>query len=168
MKHLLLTTIAAVLLVGCGLFLFGEFFFRFLGLGRFGDEILFIYFMCAAVIFISLSAWNIKNDYSGEEERNLSFFLGWGGGYTFVCIAVPVWISQWRDDHFVFLGYLSLIFAVLIICLFIYITCKIKCSKVPTKRLVFLKRMSLIHILAAGLLILFGVMLIMSGGLATV
>ena len=40
-------TIVAVLLVGCGL-LYGEFFFRSLGLGRFGDEILFIYFMCAA------------------------------------------------------------------------------------------------------------------------
>ena len=167
MKQILITT-AAVLLVGCGLFLYGEFFFRSLGLGRFGDEILFIYFMCAAVIFISLSAWNIKNDYSGEEERNLSFFLGWGGGYTFVCIAVPVWISQWRGDHFVFLGYLSLIFAVLIICLFIYITCKIKCSKEATKRLVFLKRMSLIHILAAGLLIFFAVILVISGGLETV
>ena len=167
MKHILITT-AAVLLVGCGLFLYGEFFFRSLGLGRFGDEILFIYFMCAAVIFISLAAWNIKNDYSEEEVRNLGFFLGWGGGYTFVCIAVPVWISQWRDDHFVFLGYLSLIFVVLIICLFIYKTCKIKCSKEPTKRLVFLKRMSLIHILAAGLLILFAVILIISGGLETV
>ena len=167
MKHILITT-AAVLLVGCGLFLYGEFFFRSLGLGRCGDEILFIYFMCAAVIFISLAAWNIKNDYSEEEVRSLGFFLGWGGGYTFVCIAVPVWISQWRDDHFVFLGYLSLIFVVLIICLFIYKTCKIKCSKEPTKRLVFLKRMSLIHILASGLLILFAVMLIMSGGLETV
>ena len=72
------------------------------------------------------------------------------------------------SDHFVFLGYLSLIFVVLIICLFIYKTCKIKCSKEPTKRLVFLKRMSLIHILASGLLILFAVMLIMSGGLETV
>ena len=167
MKHILIT-IAAVLLVGCGLFLYGEFFFRSLGLGRFGDEILFIYFMCAAVIFISLAAWNIKNDYSEEEVRSLGFFLGWGGGYTFVCIAVPVWISQWRGDHFVFLGYLSLIFVVLIICLFIYKTCKIKCSKEPTKRLVFLKRMSLIHILAAGLLILFAVILIISGGLETV
>ena len=167
MKHILIT-IAAVLLVGCGLFLYGEFFFRSLGLGRFGDEILFIYFMCAAVIFISLAAWNIKNDYSEEEVRSLGFFLGWGGGYTFVCIAVPVWISQWRDDHFVFLGYLSLIFVVLIICLFIYKTCKIKCSKEPTKRLVFLKRMSLIHILVAGTLILFALVLIMSGGLATV
>ena len=40
MKHILIT-IAAVVLVGCGLFLFGEIFFRFIGLGRFGDEILF-------------------------------------------------------------------------------------------------------------------------------
>ena len=78
MKQILITT-AAVLLVGCGLFLYGEFFFRSLGLGRFGDEILFIYFMCAAVIFISLAAWNIKNDYSEEKVRNLGFFLGWGG-----------------------------------------------------------------------------------------
>ena len=167
MKHILITT-AAVLLVGCGLFLYGEFFFRSLGLGRFGDEILFIYFMCAAVIFISLAAWNIKNDYSEEEVRNLGFFLGWGGAYTFICIAVPVWISQWGNGHFVFSCLFSLIFVVLTICLFIYRTCKIKCSKEPTKRLVFLKRMSLIHILAAGTLILFAVMLILSGGLETV
>ena len=166
MKHILIT-IAAVVLVGCGLFLFGEIFFRFIGLGRFGDEILFIYFMCTAVIFISLSAWNIKNESSGEEASDLGFFLGWGGGYTFVCIAVPVWISQWRHDHFVFLGWLGLIFVVLTICVFIYITCKIKCLK-KTKRLVFLKRMSLIHILVAGTLTLFAVILIISGGLETV
>jgi len=124
--------------------------------------------MCAAVIFISLAAWNIKNDYSEEEVRNLGFFLGWGGAYTFICIAVPVWISQWGNGHFVFSCLFSLIFVVLTICLFIYRTCKIKCSKEPTKRLVFLKRMSLIHILAAGLLIFFAVILIISGGLETV
>ena len=107
MKHILIT-IAAVLLVGCGLFLYGEFFFRSLGLGRFGDEILFIYFMCAAVIFISLAAWNIKNDYSEEEVRNLGFFLGWGGSvylYLYCCACLDKSMGEWAFCFFMFVQF---------------------------------------------------------------
>ena len=99
-----------------------------------------------------------------RKSEDLVFFVTLGLGYFLVCIAFPVWISQGpfqTDDFEQFLVLVLLAFVVLGISIYLNNYAKKKCAKQITKRMVFLRRMALIHIWPLGSILILAVLFIL-------
>ena len=141
------------------------------GFGWLGDEIGFVFIMVLWTYITGYLAWNWnKKAFEFETEnplkksRNLGFFVTLGAGYSLVCIAFPVWISQGpfqTDDFEQFLVLVLLAFVVLGISIYLNNYAKKKCAKQITKRMVFLRRMALIHIWPLGVILILALLFIL-------
>ena len=95
---------------------------------------------------------------------NFVFFLTFGVIYSFIAIVLPACLSY---DPFglgivAFMAHLGLFIIIFGLSFFVYFTSKKKCKKEPTRRSVFLLRMSLVHLVFLGILISWGVLFLVS------
>ena len=92
--------------------------------------------------------------------------------YSLPIIALPVWLSQDPFDLGIVMEFtvVLLALAIFILAIFTYKISKREFLKKPTRRLVFLMRMSLIHLWFLGILVslavLFIITIVLGGGLA--
>ena len=137
--------------------------------GRFGDEVGFVYIMVLFIYIAGYLAWNVNNkvfesEKSHRESGDLVFFVTLGVGYSLVCIALPVWIIQGpfqTDDFEQFLVLVLLAFVVLGISIYLNNYAKKKCAKQITKRMVFLRRMALIHLWPLGVVLILALLFLL-------
>jgi len=147
--------------------------------GWLGDEIGFVFIMvlwtCATVYL----AWNVnKKAFEFETENplkksgNLGFLICFGAIYSLLFIALPVWLSQDPFNLDIVGEFIVVLLAltILILLVFTYRISRREILKKPTRRLVFLMRISLIHLWFLGILVslavLFIISIIIGGGLA--
>ena len=113
---------------------------------------------------------NGKNEYSLYIPLNF-WFCG-NNGLALPIIALPVWLSQDPFDLGIVMEFtvVLLALAIFILAIFTYKITKREFLKKPTRRLVFLMRMSLIHLWFLGILlslaVLFIITIVLGGGLA--
>ena len=95
---------------------------------------------------------------------NFVFFLNFGVIYSFIAIVLPACLSHdpFKLSIVLFMPYLGLFMIIFGLSFFVYFTSKKKCKKEPTKRSVFLLRMSLVHLVFLGIVISWGVLFIVS------
>ena len=144
--------------------------------GWFGDEVGFVYVMVLFIYIAGYLAWNVNNKVIESEKPNrksgnLVFLVTLGVGYSLVCIALPVWITQGPfklDDFEQFFVLILLVFVVLCISIYLNNYAKKKCAKQMTKRMVFLRRMAFIHIWSLGVILILALNLVFNGGLMTI
>ena len=147
--------------------------------GWLGDEIGFVFVMVLWTCMTGCLAWNLnKKAFEFETENplkksgNLGFLICFGAIYSLLFIALPVWLSQdpFKLDILGEFLVVLLALAILILLIFTYKTTKREILKKPTRRLVFLMRISLIHLWFLGILVslaaLFIISIILGGGLA--
>ena len=162
------TNIAAVMVMD----LMGSF-------GWLGDEIGFVFIMVLWTFITVYLAWNVnKQAFEFETETplkksgNLGFLIYFGVIYSLLFIALPVWLSQdpFKLDLLKEFPIVLLAFGILILAIFTYKTTKREILKKPTRQLVFLMRISLIHLWFLGILVslaaLFIITIALGGGLA--
>ena len=144
--------------------------------GWFGDEVGFVYIMVLFIYIAGYLAWNMNKKVVETEEPhgksgNLLFHVALGVGYSLVCIALPVWISQgpFQMDYFEqFSAHVLLVFVVLGISIYLNNYAKKKCAIQITKSMVFLRRISLIHIWSLGVILILALLFVFSGGFRTI
>ena len=147
--------------------------------GWLGDEIGFVFIMVLWTCITVYLAWNVnKQAFEFETENplkqsgNLGFFICFGIIYSLLFIALPVWLSQdpFKLDILGEFLVVLLALAILIVLIFTYKTTKREILKKPTRQLVFLMRISLIHLWFLGILVslavLFIITIALGGGLA--
>ena len=147
--------------------------------GWLGDEIGFVFIMVLWTCITVYLAWNVnKQAFEFETENplkqsgNLGFFICFGIIYSLSFIALPVWLSQDPFNLGIVKEFLVVLLAIaiLILVVFTYKITKRELLKKPTRRLVFLMRISLIHLWFLGILVslaaLFIISIILGGGLA--
>ena len=147
--------------------------------GWLGDEIGFVFIMVLWTFITVYLAWNVnKKAFEFETETplkksgNLRFLIYFGVIYSLLFIALPVWLSQdpFKLDILGEFLVVLLALAILILLIFTYKTTKRKILKKPTRQLVFLMRISLIHLWFLGILVslaaLFIITIALGGGLA--
>ena len=135
------------------------------------EVLLFIFIMLFAVSLIGCLCWRCDSKYLKYENKDLDgklsnfvFFLTFGAIYSFIAIVLPACLSY---DPFelgivLFIPYLGLSIIIFGLSFFVYFTSKKKCKKEPTRRSVFLLRMSLVHLVFLGIVISWGVLFIVS------
>ncbi len=169
---ILLPITAAIFATFMGIDLMGSF-------GWLGDEIGFVYIMVLWTYITVYLAWNVnKDDFEFETENplkksgNLGFLICFGAIYSLLFIALPVWLSQDPFNLDIVGEFIVVLLAItiLILLIFTYRISKREILKKPTRRLVFLMRISLIHLWFLGILVslavLFIISIILGGGLA--
>ena len=147
--------------------------------GWLGDEIGFVFIMVLWTCTTVYLAWNVnKKAFEFETENplkksgNLGFLICFGAIYSLLFIALPIWLSQdpFNLDIVGELIVVLLALTILILLIFTYRISKREILKKPTRRLVFLMRISLIHLWFLGILVslavLFIISIILGGGLA--
>lgn len=147
--------------------------------GWLGDEIGFVFVMVLWTCITGYLAWNVnKQAFEFETENplkksgNLGFFICFGIIYSLSFIALPVWLSQDPFNLGIVKDFLVVLLAIaiLILVVFTYKITKRELLKKPTRRLIFLMRISLIHLWFLGILVslaaLFIISIILGGGLA--
>ena len=147
--------------------------------GWLGDEIGFVFIMVLWTFITVYLAWNVnKQAFEFETETplkksgNLGFLIYFGVIYSLLFIALPVWLSQdpFKLDILGEFLVVLLALAILILLIFTYKTTKREILKKPTRQLVFLMRISLIHLWFLGILVslaaLFIITIVLGGGLA--
>ena len=162
------TNIAAVMVMD----LMGSF-------GWLGDEIGFVFIMVLWAFITVYLAWNVnkeafefETDKTPKKSGNLEFFICFGVIYSLLFIALPVWLSQDPFNLGIVKEFLVVLlaFAIVILAIFTYKNTKREILKKPTRRLVFLMRISLIHLWSLGILlslaVLFIITIVLGGGLA--
>ena len=144
-----------------------------------GEVLFFVFIMLCAVSLIGCLCWRCDSKYLKYENKaldgklsNFVFFLTFGVIYSFIAIVLPACLSY---DPFglgivAFMAHLGLFIIIFGLSFFVYFTSKKKCINKPTRRLVFLLRISLVHLVFFGIVISWGVLFIISiylgGGLA--
>ena len=147
--------------------------------GWLGDEIGFVFVMVLWTFITVCLAWNVnkqafefETENPLEKSRNLGFLICFGAIYSFLFIALPVWLSQDPFDLGIVMEFTVVLLAltILILLIFTYKITKREILIKPTRRLVFLMRISLIHLWFLGILVslagLFIISIILGGGLA--
>ena len=136
-----------------------------------GEVLFFIFIMLGAVSLIGCLCWRCDSKYLKYENKDLDgklsnfvFFLNFGVIYSFIAIVLPACLSY---DPFglgivAFMAHLGLFIIIFGLSFFVYFTSKKKCKKEPTRRSVFLLRMSLVHLVFLGIVISWGVLFIVS------
>ena len=139
--------------------------------GWLGDEIGFVFVMVLWTCITGYLAWNInKQAFEFETENplkksgNLGFLICFGAIYSLLFIALPVWLSQDPFNLDIVGEFIVVLLAltILILLIFTYKITKREILKKPTRRLVFLMRISLIHLWFLGILISLAVLFIIS------
>ena len=165
---ILLPITAAIFATFMGIDLMGSF-------GWLGDEIGFVYIMVLWTYITVYLAWNVNKDAFEFEanplkkSRDSGFFICFGVIYTLLIIVLPVWLSQDPFNLDVLTGFpvVLLAFGILILAIFTYRTTKRAFLKKPSRRLIFLMRISLINSWFLGILVAlaaFFIISIVSGG----
>ena len=135
------------------------------------EVLLFIFIMLFAVSLIGCFCWRCDSKYLKYENKDLDgklsnfvFFLNFGVIYSFIAIVLPACLSHdpFKLSILLFMPYLGLFMIIFGLSFFVYFTSKKKCKKEPTKRSVFLLRMSLVHLVFLGIVISWGVLFIVS------
>ena len=152
-------------------------FAAFMGINLMGwlaDEIGFVYFMVLWTNITVYLAWNVnKDDFEFEanplrKSGDLRLFICFGIIYSLLFIALPVWLSQdpFKLDILKEFPIVLLAFGTLILAIFTYRITKRAFLKKPSRRLIFLMRISLINSWFLGILIALAVLFIifMLGG----
>ena len=139
--------------------------------GWLGDEIGFVFVMILWTCITGYLAWNInKQAFEFETENplkksgNLGFLICFGAIYSLLFIALPVWLSQDPFNLDIVGEFIVVLLAltILILLIFTYKITKREILKKPTRRLVFLMRISLIHLWFLGILVSLAVLFIIS------
>lgn len=139
--------------------------------GWLGDEIGFVFVMVLWTCITGYLAWNInKQAFEFETENplkksgNLGFLICFGAIYSLLFIALPVWLSQDPFNLDIVGEFIVVLLAltILILLIFTYKITKREILKKPTRRLVFLMRISLIHLWFLGILVSLAVLFIIS------
>ena len=135
------------------------------------EVLLFIFIMLFVVSLIGCLCWRCDSKYLKYENKELDgklsnfvFFLNFGVIYSFIAIVLPACLSHdpFKLSILLFMPYLGLFIIIFGLSFFVYFTSKKKCKKEPTKRSVFLLRMSLVHLVFLGIVISWGVLFIVS------
>jgi len=140
-----------------------------------GEVLFFIFIMLGAVSLIGCLCWRCDSKYLKYENKDLDgklsnfvFFLTFGAIYSFIAIVLPACLSYdpFKLGIVSFMPYLGLFLIIFVLSFFVYFISKKKCKNKPTRRLVFLFRMSLVHLVFFGIAISWGVLFIIvnSGG----
>ena len=166
---ILLPITAAIFATFMGIDLMGSF-------GWLGDEIGFVYIMVLWTYITGYLAWNWNKE-AFEFEANplrksgdLGLFICFGVIYSLLFIALPVWLSQdpFKLDILKEFPIVLLAFGILILAIFTYRITKRAFLKKPSRRLIFLMRISLINSWFLGILValaaLFIISIIVGGG----
>ena len=144
--------------------------------GWLGDEIGFVFIMVLWTFITVYLAWNVnKQAFEFETETplkksgNLGFLIYFGVIYSLLFIALPVWLSQdpFKLDILKEFPIVLLAFGILILAIFTYRYTKRAFLKKPSRRLIFLMRISLINSWFLGILVAlaaFFIISIVSGG----
>ena len=136
-----------------------------------GEVLFFVFIMLCAVSLIGFLCWRCdskylkyKNKDLGGKLSNFVFFLNFGVIYSFIAIVLPACLSHdpFKLSIVLFMPYLGLFMIIFGLSFFVYFTSKKKCKKEPTRRSVFLLRMSLVHLVFLGIVISWGVLFIVS------
>ena len=139
--------------------------------GWLGDEIGFVFIMVLWTFITVYLAWNVnKQAFEFETETplkksgNLGFLIYFGVIYSLLFIALPVWLSQdpFKLDLLKEFPIVVLAFGILILAIFTYRTTKRAFLKKPSRRLIFLMRISLINSWFLGILVALAVLFIIS------
>ena len=139
--------------------------------GWLGDEIGFVFVMVLWTCITGYLVWNInKQAFEFETENplkksgNLGFLICFGAIYSLLFIALPVWLSQDPFNLDLVGEFIVVLLAltILILLIFTYKITKREILKKPTRRLVFLMRISLIHLWFLGILVSLAVLFIIS------
>jgi hypothetical protein len=139
--------------------------------GWLGDEIGFVFVMVLWTCITGYLVWNInKQAFEFETENplkksgNLGFLICFGAIYSLLFIALPVWLSQDPFNLDIVGEFIVVLLAltILILLIFTYKITKREILKKPTRRLVFLMRISLIHLWFLGILVSLAVLFIIS------
>ena len=147
--------------------------------GWLGDEIGFVFIMVLWTCITIYLSWNVntqnlefETENQHKESGNIGFLICFGVVYSLPIIALPVWLSQDPFDLGIVMEFtvVLLALAIFILAIFTYKITKREFFKKPTRRLVFLMRMSLIHLWFLGILlslaVLFIITIVLGGGLA--
>ena len=147
--------------------------------GWLGDEIGFVFIMFLWTCITIYLSWNVntqnlefETENQHKESGKFGFLICFGVVYSLPIIALPVWLSQDPFDLGIVmeLTVVLLALAIFILAIFTYKITKREFLKKPTRRLVFLMRMSLIHLWFLGILVslavLFIITIVLGGGLA--
>ena len=134
------------------------------------EVLLFIFIMLFAVSLIGCFCWRCDSKYLKYENKDLDgklsnfvFFLNFGVIYSFIAIVLPACLyDQFKHSIVLFMPFLGLFIVIFVLSFFVYFTSKRKCKKEPTRRSVFLLRMSLVHLVFLGILISWGFLFIVS------
>ena len=146
-------------------------FAAFMGINLMGwlaDEIGFVYFMVLWTNITVYLAWNVnKDDFEFEanplrKSGDLRLFICFGIIYSLLFIALPVWLSQdpFKLDVLKEFPIVLLAFGTLILAIFTYRITKRAFLKKPSRRLIFLMRISLINSWFLGILVALAVLFI--------
>ena len=135
-----------------------------------GEVLFFVFIMLCAVSLIGCLCWRCDSKYLKYENKaldgklsNFVFFLTFGVIYSFIAIVLPACLyDQFKHSIVLFMPYLGLFIIIFGLSFFVYFTSKKKCKKEPTRRSVFLLRMSLVHLVFFGIIISWGVLFIVS------
>ena len=145
--------------------------------GWLGDEIGFVFVMVLWTYITVNFAWNVNKDAFEFETNPLKesgdsgFFICFGVIYSLLIIVLPVWLSQDPFNLDVLTGFpiVLLAFGILILAIFTYITAKRAFFKKPSRRLIFLMRISLINSWFLGIIVslaaLFIISIVLGGGI---
>ena len=137
--------------------------------GWLGDEIGFVFIMVLWIFITVYLAWNVnKQAFEFETETplkksgNLGFLIYFGVIYSLLFIALPVWLSQDPFKLDILMGFpiVLLAFGILILAIFTYRITKRAFLKKPSRRLIFLMRISLINSWFLGILVALAVLFI--------
>ena len=139
------------------------------------EVLFFIFIMLFAVSLIGCLCWRCDSKYLKYENKELDgklsnfvFFLNFGVIYSFIAIVLPACLSHdpFKLSIVLFMPYLGLFIIIFGLSFFVYFISRKKCKNKPTRRLVFLLRMSLVHLVFFGIVISCGVLFIIvnSGG----
>ena len=147
--------------------------------GWLGDEIGFVFIMFLWTCITIYLSWNVNTqnlEFETEDQHqelgSLGFLICFGVVYSLPIIALPVWLSQDPFDLGIVMEFtvVLLALAIFILAIFTYKITKREFLKKPTRRIVFLMRMSLIHLWFLGILlslaVLFIITIVLGGGLA--
>ena len=147
--------------------------------GWLGDEIGFVFIMFLWTCITIYLSWNVntqnlefETENQHKESGTIGFLICFGVVYSLPIIALPVWLSQDPFDLGIVMEFtvVLLALAIFILAIFTYKITKREFLKKPTRRLVFLMRMSLIHLWFLGsllsLAVLFIITIVLGGGLA--
>ena len=134
------------------------------------EVLFFIFIMLFVVSSIGCLCWRCDSKYLKYENKdsdgkltNFKFFLNFGVIYSFIAIVLPACLyDQFKHSIVLFMPFLGLFIVIFGLSFFVYFTSKKKCKKEPTRRSVFLLRMSLVHLVFLGIVISWGVLFIVS------